>query len=248
MSPITRSLRALLLLLALTIPAVAQSGKRILVYGDSNTWGWVPRIEGFPAARLADSERYAGILATALGSPVTVVVNGLVGRTTDADRAEAIGPVPAGHFNGAAQLPATIAAQGPFDLVVIMLGTNDLAAGQQRQPSAVANATVTLAKSVAAAKDLVFSGYGAPQVLLVAPPPYGDTSRTPLKGLFAVGEKPSRELGAAILKAANAEGIAAFDAGTVIHQVGGIDGIHMTAENHRALGQALAAEVKKLLK
>lgn len=248
MNSIRHTLYAVLVAVSVSAPAMAQDAKRVLVFGDSNSWGWIARPEGFPASRLADQDRFAGVIAAELGAKASVVVNGLVGRTTDADRAEGIGPVPASGFNGAAHLPAAIAAQGPFDLVIVMLGTNDVSAALNRTPDAVGAALSKLALTVRAADKLVFSNYAPPQVLLVAPPPYGDTTKTPLSGLFSVGEKPSRELGAAILSAAQTAGIPAFDAGSVIRQVGGVDGVHMSGDDHRILGKALSAEVAKLLK
>jgi lysophospholipase L1-like esterase len=227
--------------------ATAQSNSRILVFGDSNTWGWIPRVEGFPTTRLSDNDRYTGVISRKLGSGVTVVVDGLVGRTTNVARAEAVGTIPGEKFNGNSQLQAAIASQGPFDAVVVMLGTNDLSAGIERTPNQTASATLELAQTVKNASNLAFSSYRAPKVLIVAPPPYGDTSRTPLTGLFKVGEQPSKQLGSAIVEAANRSRVPVFDAGTVLPQVNGIDGVHMTKRDHTVLGRALASEIRKVL-
>lgn len=229
----------------LAMPAAAET--RILAFGDSNTWGWVPVVEGFPTQRLADAERWAGILDAELGPEVTVVVDGLVGRTTNIDRQSPLGAVPAGGFNGAAALGTAIAQQAPVDLVVIMLGTNDLQAGVERSPEAVAEAVLDLVGIVSASVDPVFTSYPAPAVLVVAPPAYGDTSATPLSGLFAAGEGPSQRLGAAFRSTLEAAGVALFDASEAIGDVDGADGIHMTAEEHMALGKALAAPVRALI-
>lgn len=229
----------------LAMPAAAET--RILAFGDSNTWGWVPVIEGFPTQRLSDADRWAGILDTELGPEVTVIVDGLVGRTTDIDRQAPLGAVPASGFNGAAALGQAIAQQAPVDLVVIMLGTNDLQAGIERGPEEVAKAILGLVEIVSASADPVFTSYPAPAVLVVAPPAYGDTSATPLSGLFAAGEGPSQRLGEAFRSTLEPAGVALFDASVAIGAVDGADGIHMTAEEHGALGRALAAPVRALL-
>lgn len=218
---------------------------RVLVFGDSNTWGWKPVAEGFPAKRHDDALRYGGILDQTLPN-VDVVVDGLVGRRTDLDNRDKIALVEASDFNGAKALPDVIARQMPLDLVVIMLGTNDLQSGVGRTPAEVASSAFRLAKLVEGSEKPVFTAYPAPKVLVVAPPPMGDTSKTSLSGLFQAGEEPSKQLGEAFASEAKKTGIAFFDAGTVT-STDGIDGIHLTAENHKALGEALAPVVKELL-
>ena len=223
---------------------------RILAYGDSNTWGWVPLSEGYPAQRLPDAKRWAGVLEhtleTQLGKGVTVVVDGLVGRTTDLPSAEPNGLVAGEDFSGANGLPEAIARHQPLDLVVIMLGTNDLQTGHARTPGDVANAAFDLGNIVTASSNTVFSSYGAPQVLIVAPPAYGDTSATPLGGLFEAGELPSRELDTAFAAEAKERGTSFFDAGSVT-TTDGVDGVHLSSENHLTLGQALTVPVTALL-
>ncbi|MEL6258502.1 MAG: GDSL-type esterase/lipase family protein [Pseudomonadota bacterium] len=219
---------------------------RILAYGDSNTWGWTPTPEGFPAERLPDQARWAGVLDDALGDEVEVVVDGLVGRTTTLDAAGAIGPLSPVTFNGGEGLAASIARNGPIDLVIVMLGTNDLQAGVERSPEDVAAAAFDLADIATSAKELAFSSYAAPKALVVAPPPYGDTSATPLTGLFAAGEAPSAQLGAAFEAEAERRGAAYVDAGGFI-ETDGVDGVHFTAETHRTLGLSLVKPVAALI-
>lgn len=243
---------------ALAVAGIRRAGAqdvgplRVLAFGDSNTWGWVPRPEGFPAMRLPDHMRWPGILQKALGAGATVVVDGLVGRTTNLDRSQPIGEVAGEAFNGARALPAAIAAESPLDLVVLMLGTNDLQAGPDGRPirsaAEAAEAAVGLVGIVRRAAAMVFTAYPAPGALVVAPPPLGDTARTPLAGLFGAAEAPSHMLGAAILAAGRAAEVAVFDAASVVPRAGGADGIHMTAAQHAALGAALAPATRAALR
>lgn len=240
--------------LAGTRRAAAQDAAplRILAFGDSNTWGWVPRPEGFPATRLPDRMRWPGVLQQALGGAATVVVDGLVGRTTSLDRSQPIGEVAGQDFNGSRTLAAAIAAESPLDLVVLMLGTNDLQAGPEGRPirsaEEAAEAAVGLVGIVRRSAAPLFTAYPAPGALVVAPPPLGDTARTPLAGLFGAAEAPSRALGAAMLAAGRAAGVAVFDAASVVPRAGGADGIHMTAAQHEALGAALAPAARAALR
>ncbi len=52
--------------------------RRILCFGDSNTWGYDPATED----RFDDQTRWTGVLQAALGTDFTVIEEGLNGRTT----------------------------------------------------------------------------------------------------------------------------------------------------------------------
>jgi lysophospholipase L1-like esterase len=56
---------------------------RIVLYGDSNTYGWIPQPNP-PSSRYDANDRWAGILKNLLGSNYEVIEEGLDGRTTDA--------------------------------------------------------------------------------------------------------------------------------------------------------------------
>lgn len=80
------SLLAIGLTAAMALSALAQEEPvRILVYGDSNTWGWVPTETGYPTVRYPDEVRFAGVMEAALGDGFEVVVDGLSNRTTNTD-------------------------------------------------------------------------------------------------------------------------------------------------------------------
>lgn len=90
--------------------------KRILCYGDSNTWGNMP---GF-GTRYPKDVRWTGILARELGEEFEVIEDGLNGRTTVFDD-------PYMDFrNGKKGLGYSLCANSPIDLVILSLGTNDL--------------------------------------------------------------------------------------------------------------------------
>ncbi len=91
--------------------------KRILCFGDSNTWGFNP-IDG---SRYQADTRWTGVLDTLLGEEYIVIEEGLNGRTTVFDD-----PIDGYIKNGLTYFRPCIASQKPVDLVIIMLGTNDL--------------------------------------------------------------------------------------------------------------------------
>lgn len=90
--------------------------KQILCFGDSNTWGLIPKTgERFPWGI-----RWTSILSEKLGQDkYHVVEEGLCGRTTVFDD-----PLRDGRC-GVKVLPTLLESHDPIDLSIIMLGTND---------------------------------------------------------------------------------------------------------------------------
>ena len=239
-----RLLTLLLAALLAAAPAAAQT-RRILVYGDSNTWGWKPVLEGFPGTRHADDVRWPGAMAAALGPAYAVVVDGLNGRSAEAPSSE--GPLAVCTLNAAnGDFVKALVRELPLDLVVVMLGTNDVRSDFDRKPAAIVEALLQMAFAVRRSAGMFATGYPAPRVLLVAPVALGDTSRTPMGAVYRDGApEKSRLVARALMQLAAQEGIDAFDANSAV-AAPGIDGIHLTAEGHAALGAAMAAKVRAM--
>ena len=166
--------------------------KRVLAFGDSNTWGWIPVERGYPTSRYSGGERWPGIAQASLGGGYEIVEEALNGRTSDlAD--PTVPELPGAGFDGSAYLPAAIASHLPLDLVVIMLGTNDLKTAFDRSPEEVAAGIRKLIDLAKAQDRAAWTEYPAPKVLVVAPPPMSETERFPAQA-FA---RRSREVAAA---------------------------------------------------
>ena len=205
--------------------------KSILCYGDSNTWGSDPAARG----RFGPEVRWTGVLAKALGDGYRVIEEGLNGRTTVWDD-----PIEE-ERNGRAYLRPCLASHQPLDMVVIMLGTNDLKCRFGLCASDIAQAAGTLG---AIAREAMAAEGREPVVLLVAPPPIGKLSE--FDQMFAGAEATSRQFGRYYREAAARADCAFLDAGQVIVS-SDLDGIHFEAGEHHKLGQAIAAEVRRLL-
>jgi lysophospholipase L1-like esterase len=233
----------------LVIPLAAQAApKRILVFGDSNSWGWIPKDTGVPSERYPPEQQWPRVMQGLLGSDYEVVVDALSGRTTDAPDPGA--PMTGAALDGSAYLPAAIAAHFPLDLVVIMLGTNDTKAVFKRSPFQIALGAGKLVGIVQSSSKMFGGGwytYPAPKVLLVAPPPLG--KQTVLGEVFEgeVGVERSKGLAAAYRKIAEAASVSFFDAGSIV-QTDGSDGVHFTGETQRKLGGAMTEQVRTILK
>ena len=91
--------------------------KTVLCYGDSLTWGY--DAEGPGRHELAN--RWPSALQAGLGDSIHVIADGLNGRTTvyDDHKAEC-------DRNGARTLSTTLQTHAPLELVILLLGTNDM--------------------------------------------------------------------------------------------------------------------------
>jgi len=203
--------------------------RTVLCYGDSNTWGYDPA----SGKRFAAHERWTGVMARELGDGYRVVEEGLNGRTTRWDD-----PIEPGR-NGLTYLAPCLESHQPLDMVLIMLGTNDLKRRFNLSASDIAESAGALA---GIAKHIGKTAAGQPpHVLLIAPPAV--TTLTDFDEMFSGAEPKSRLFSRYYRMAAGWHGAAFFDAGTLIES-SPLDGIHFAADAHRVLGQALAHEVR----
>ena len=209
--------------------------KAILAFGDSLTWGARPEGDGqHPYADL-----WPTVLEAGLGGAARVVAEGLGGRTTAYD--DWTGPA---DRNGARILPTLLHTHAPLDLVVILLGTNDLKAH-------IAGSAMAARQGMARLVEIVRHhpyprGAAAPDVLIVAPPVF--VAATGGRGTRAEGETAeSRRLAPLYEGLSREAGCAFLDAGGAAAS-SPIDGIHLDAASTRALGRALVGPVRGLLK
>jgi lysophospholipase L1-like esterase len=205
---------------------------RVLCYGDSNTWGKNPLTKD----RYGKDERWTGILQNTLGTDYFIIEEGLNGRTTVWDD-----PIE-GYKNGKTYLIPCLESHKPLDLVIIMLGTNDL-------KKRFSLSAYDIALGAGALVDIVNkSDCGrmdrSPKVLLLAPSPIGKL--TEFAEMFEGGTEKSRKLSQHYRDISEEYGCAFFDTSKVI-QSSDIDGIHLEKKDHEALGKAVAEIVKNIL-
>jgi lysophospholipase L1-like esterase len=219
---------------------------RIVAYGDSITYGWVPNPNP-PSTRSGPDDRWPGALQKELGSNYQVIEEGLDGRTTDALDPGAT--ISGAQLDGSAYLQPCLASHLPVDLVIIMLGTNDLKAVFDRTPLRIAIGAAHLIDLVNTLNGGVGTSYKNPRVLLICPPPLNpEIEQGPIFGpMFKGGLEKSKQLPALYEAVAKMGGADFLNAGSVV-STDGIDGLHLTAESERKLGIAVAAKVKEILK
>lgn len=213
--------------------------KTVLCFGDSNTWGFVPESITAPfPERHPYAVRWTGILARELGSAFRVVEEGQNGRTTVHDD-----PFAAVR-NGKAVLPAILESHKPLDLVVLMLGTNDLKAVFNVSPGEIATGVKVLAQMILNSDAGIMNR--PPKLLLMCPPAIGDQLHLPdIAAKFPNAQNDSRKLPKYYEALAASLGCGYLNTQTLIEP--GSDGIHLDAAAHARLGNAVAAAVKAIL-
>ena len=210
--------------------------KRILCFGDSNTYG------SNPAGGRFDAEtRYPMRMAALLGPDYTVLEEGLGGRTVCFDD-----PVEGGYKSGAAYLPPCLLSHNPLDLVILMLGTND---AKQRFGMNAHTIAQSLQQLVMQVRLYGMNAVGdRPRCLIVAPPHIGES--LPHTGLIenfgAQAIETSHGFAKEYLKISRIQKADFLDAAQVCSP-SERDAVHLTAQGHLALAGALAAKVRALL-
>ncbi len=207
--------------------------RTILCFGDSNTYGAVPTLARVGRHRFAPGRRWTGVLGRQLGSDWEIVEEGHPSRTTVRDD-----PIEGGHKNGLKALPISLESHMPLDLVILMLGTNDLKHRFAASPGDIADSIEVLVRTIQ--RSEAGRGGSEPRVLLVSPPPIQEVDW--IGELFLGGAVKSRKLTAKLEDVASRCDAAFLDAGAIIES-STVDGIHLDDDAHRALGTALAAMV-----
>ncbi|MFK8083567.1 MAG: SGNH/GDSL hydrolase family protein [Granulosicoccus sp.] len=213
--------------------------KRIMCFGDSLTWGWVPTPNGPPTTRYPFAERWPGVVQAALGPSFEIIEEGLSGRTTQLD--DPIDP----RLNGAAYLPSAIASHLPLDMVIIMLGTNDSKYLFHRSAFEIASSIAKLIDQVNRSGGGVGTAYPAPMPFIIAPPPLGRLAHPWTEAHFGGAHQKINEMATHYAALADYLNIGFLNAGDVM-TTDGVDGIHFTAENNADLGSAVAEKVSGL--
>ena len=175
-------------------------------------------------------------MAARLGTDFLVIEEGLNGRTTRWD--DRIEP----GRNGLAYLRPCVESHQPLDLIIVMLGTNDLKRRFALSASDIAESAAALA---AEAHRFAHGPSGAhAKVLLVSPPAV--TTLTEFDEMFVGASEKSRQFSHYYRLAATWHHLSFFDASAVV-VASEKDGVHLDAAEHAKLGEALAGEVRRLI-
>jgi lysophospholipase L1-like esterase len=209
--------------------------KRILCYGDSNTWGWVPSSMG--TERFNVIERWPGILQGLLGEEYEVIEEGLGGRTTMFDDPRPDFP----QRNGLKTLPIILETHLPLDFVILMLGTTDTKEMMNLSSEKIAEGMHNLIKTIKNYK--VLKGSSSPKIIVIVPPIVKEDAVFASK-LFKGGTAKGTELIKLYRHVADIEKVIFLDPTNEI-KVDENEGVHIDAKNHKKLAKLIYEKIKE---
>ena len=205
---------------------------KILCYGDSNTWGYIP---GTDHQRFSKEERWTGVLQRMLGDKFEIIEEGLNSRTLISvdKRKDKEGR------SGAEYLLPCLDTHDPIDLVIIMLGTNELKTEYYRNPKEIGEIFVEIfVKKIISRKSVCRNT--TPKLLIITPPLI--TKENPK---FIGGKEKSEKLNdiyedIAIRNECEFMGNEDWEVGE--------DGVHLSRDGHRILASKLSMKIKEMYK
>ena len=205
--------------------------KRILCYGDSITWGYNPA----DGTRFEYEKTWPGIMEKSLGADYKVITEALTGRTICWD----VPYMP--YRNGKESLPMLLESHSPLDVVIIMLGVNDLMKmiGKTAEESAWG--------MLAVIREIMSPLFGGslPQILIIAPPVIGKMSAFNEMGFSSAAVEESNKL-AGCLKILAKETKSEFLDSNEFMKASDVDGLHPLPDEHKKLGEAIAGKVREI--
>lgn len=204
---------------------------KILCFGDSNTFGYIPGGAGRYDKRI----RWPGRLQRLLGSRFQIVEEGVCGRTNAFEDRTCPGRRGLDNIGGDMEL------YGPIDLLVVMLGTNDCKVQFQASAEKIAEGLEQILKKAGGEALKPF------QTLVIAP---ACLKETVAEGDFGFefdldSVETSKRLAGTFREVAERYGCLFLDASEVT-EVSDIDGVHLEEPGHEALAKAVAEVIKRL--
>lgn len=209
---------------------------KVLCYGDSNTHGQKPDRTG----RHEPNVRWTGQLQNLLGDKYYVIEEGLGSRTTNLEYDRKPGR------NGKTYLAPCLHSHDPLDIVMIMLGTNDLKIEYRRSSEAIADAISELIDAVGMYGETKTGKI--PKIVIISPIEIDD--QAPKFSELYTGSYDresaveSKKLSKAIKNIAEEHEAIFLDAATVARA--GEDGIHIDEISQKPLAELVAKTIKSL--
>jgi len=200
----------------------------ILCYGDSNTWGFNAETGG----RYPRNVRWTGILQELLGSKAFIIEEGLNGRTTVFDDVFQWSHTRSGKD----YLPTCLMSHRPLDIVIIMLGTNDMKSCFNKSAWDIGRGMETLVDQIRGvmAED-------CPDIIIISPPKLAKISDYAPQ--FIGAQEKIKNLAAEYKKVAEAKKVGFINI-TDMLSAGDVDGIHIDEGGHRILAEKLYSYLK----
>ena len=209
--------------------------KTVLLYGDSIFWG----LNGTTRARHEKADRINSVIQAELGNEVEIISEGHRGRTLFGEN---------GFFpqrDGLAQFGPIFASHLPIDVVVIMLGVNDLNTKTDHSPEELGAALKDYEAEAKIWCD--FMQYTLPKFVIISPldileETFTDFQREIFEGAAAKIDTVAKTL----QQSATERGWSYLDPRSVARPINS-DGIHLDVSESRKLALAMTRQLSDLL-
>ena len=210
---------------------------RILCYGDSNTWGYIP---GTDHKRYNENERYTKLLQKELGKNYEVIEEGLNSRTLISEDNR---PGKEGR-NGFAYLKPCLDSHDKIDILILMLGTNELKTEFNNSAESVINMINNYVEFINNYKSQIDKT--TPKLIISGIPVVNESTHYCLNNNKYKGAYNKSVLLSNLLEE--------FCKNKNIYSINnselevGIDGVHLTKESHKKLAKKIATFILKTFK
>jgi lysophospholipase L1-like esterase len=209
---------------------------KVLCYGDSNSWGWVPGKMG--TERFDEQTRWPAVMRTILGQGYEVIEENLGARTTMFDDPRPEYPL----RNGLETLPIILEVHAPVDIVILMLGTADCKPVFDAPAELIAGGMEQLILTVQHFRPV--NEKAIAHVIVLAPPVINGETEFAQK-VFAGSEPKTRALVPLYKNLAQKHNCSFLDVNPFVTP-DAQEGIHITAESHKRLAKEVAKLVKAI--
>ena len=211
--------------------------KRIMIYGDSNTHGY----NAEDGSRFDENTRWTGVCQNILGDDYVIVEEGLNGRNTCYN-------IPDGEYkNGIGYIIPCVLSQLPLDMICVKLGSNDFDPMLNPVPEKVAENAANILKIAKFVAEEKYPNHPCKYVLMA---PLKATEDVLVGDFAEYYDRRTMELSweapAAFEAQAEKDGFLYYDANEVA-ECCKKDGVHLDAENHKKLGEAMATWIKNIM-
>jgi lysophospholipase L1-like esterase len=209
------------------------NAKRILCFGDSYTWGYSPASSH---ERVPSDERWTGVLQNTLGIDFEIIEEGLNSRTLNSEDPR---PDKEGR-NGKTYLIPCLDSHDPIDLVILMLGTNELKDRFKSTIEKIGNVIESdYVKTILGRKSQFRDT--TPQLLLISPPILNLDIQY-AKERYADSREINLQLAQLYKEIAQRTNCLFLNSAEFVEV--GADGVHFEKPYHKILGEKIADIIK----
>jgi len=217
----------------------------IMIYGDSNSWGFDPSTLPGSLMRIPYNKRWATLLQSKLGNKEQVIVEALNARTSLFD--DPCSPCDGEYdCNGRRYLTTLLHSHKPLKVVILALGTNDLKAKFNTSHHDIASGIRALVRDIKKASNIGVTASENPKILILAPPIILSTQVSKIWGFVDVVDIKSKKLSILltdIAKEINCECINLSN----IAKVSELDGVHFDESQQEVIASAVYAKLQNMI-